>query len=62
MTTTEILNFNWAIVQTTIVHLQQLEKALHQEWQNPQNRIRRFTGSMRRVQAVMRVHGGYTRS
>lgn len=46
-----------------VVNLQQLEQALHQEWQNlPQNRIRRFTGSMRRrVEAVIRARGGYTR-
>jgi hypothetical protein len=40
-----------------------LEQALHQEWQNlPQNHIRRLTGSMgRRVEAVLRTRGGYTR-
>lgn len=40
-----------------------LEAALHEEWrQITQDRIRRLTGSVRRrVQAVIRARGGYTR-
>ena len=35
---------------------------LHQKWQNlSQNRIRRLTGSMRRIETVIRARGGYTR-
>jgi hypothetical protein len=45
-----------------VQNLAQLEAALHEEWQQlPLDRIRRFTSSMsRRIQAVIRVRGGYT--
>ena len=46
-----------------VQNLQQLEAALHQEWQQLiQQQIRRLTGSMRRwVECVIRARGGYTR-
>ena len=46
-----------------VQNLQQLEAALHQEWQQLiQQQIRRLTGSMRRrVECVVRARGGYTR-
>lgn len=46
-----------------VQNLAQLEAALHEEWQQlPLDRIRRFTSSMRRrIQAVIRARGGYTR-
>jgi hypothetical protein len=59
MTTTEILNFIWAIVRTTCSQ----PTITGTEWQNlPQNHIRRITGSMRRrVEAIIRARGGYIR-
>ena len=59
----EILGRKIQNLDQPIVNLQQQEQALHQEWQNlSQNRIRRLTGSMRRrVEAVIRARGGYTR-
>jgi hypothetical protein len=61
MTTTVILNFIWEMEELSIVNLQQLEQALHHEWQNlPKNRIRRFTDSMRRrVETIIRARGGF---
>jgi len=46
-----------------IANLDELERALHREWNNlPQQRIRRLTGSMRRrVESVIRSRGSYTR-
>jgi hypothetical protein len=62
--TTEILNFIWAMVQTTCSQpaMFNWKQALLQEWQNlPQNHIRRLTGSMRRrVEAIIWACGGYT--
>ena len=46
-----------------VQNIRQLEAALHQEWQQlTQQDIRRLTGGMRRrVDAVIRARGGYTR-
>ena len=45
-----------------VQNLQELEAALHREWQNLTiSKIRRYTGGMkRRVEAVTRTLGGYT--
>lgn len=46
-----------------VQNLQELTAALHEEWQRiPQNQIRRLIqGMRRRLEAVVRVRGGYTR-
>jgi transposase len=46
-----------------VQNIRQLEAALHQEWQQLSRQgIRRLTGGMRRrVEAVIRARGGYTR-
>lgn len=46
-----------------VQNLQELEAALHREWQNLTIvQIRRYTGGMRRrLEAVIRTRGGYTR-
>jgi len=46
-----------------VQNIRQLEAALHREWQQLSRQgIRRLTGGMRRrVEAVIRARGGYTR-
>ena len=46
-----------------VQNIRQLEEALHREWQQLSRQgIRRLTGGMRRrVEAVIRARGGYTR-
>jgi hypothetical protein len=49
-------------LEPPVQNFRQLEAALHREWQQLSQDIRRLTGGMRRrVEAVIQAHGGYTR-
>ena len=57
------MGYHCTIISCLVRNLRQLEAALHEEWgQLPLERFRRLVrGMRRRLDAVVRVHGGSTR-